>query len=253
MVSIDSSRCTGCGACVADCPTHALTFAEQKALYSADSCLLCGHCLALCPEDAVRITGYDDPVEAYHPASFDLSPDTLLRALRFRRSCRQFTADSVSQADLERILEAGRAAPTAKNRQDTSYLVFTQELDTLRALAVDCLNRFLSLLPAEGNRRFGQDGEDTLFYHAPAVILTVSDHDVNAALASANMELMAHAMGLGALYVGFFVRAAAHSRELQQFLGLSGKQHVVTCLALGHPVQHYCRTAPRKPAEVLWR
>lgn len=252
MVSIDSSRCIGCGACMIDCPSHALVLSEGKAACSADSCLLCGHCVALCPQDAVTICGLADPVVPYDPARFDLNPDTLLNALRFRRSCRQFTQEAVDRADLERILAAGQAAPTAKNRQDTSFFVFTEELPTLRRMAVESLNRLSSLLPGKRQNAFSLE-RDTLFYDAPAVILTVSDHDVNASLASANMELMANAMGLGALYVGFFVVAAARSQELQEFLGLSGKQHVVTCLALGHPKIHYLRTAPRKSIQATWR
>ncbi|GAA1876652.1 nitroreductase family protein [Asanoa iriomotensis] len=46
-------------------------------------------------------------------------------AIRARRNVRQYTADQVSDADLTRILEAGRRAPSASNRQHWDFVVVT--------------------------------------------------------------------------------------------------------------------------------
>jgi nitroreductase len=57
-------------------------------------------------------------------------------AIRARRNVRQYTADPISEADLNRIAEAGWRAPSAKNRQPWDFIVVTdrtqlQELSTV--------------------------------------------------------------------------------------------------------------------------
>ncbi|MFV8317763.1 nitroreductase family protein [Mycobacterium sp. 23] len=57
-------------------------------------------------------------------------------AIRARRNVRQYTAQPVAETDLERIVEAGWRAPSAKNRQPWDFIVVTdpaqlQELSTV--------------------------------------------------------------------------------------------------------------------------
>jgi nitroreductase len=57
-------------------------------------------------------------------------------AIRARRNVRQYTAQPVTDADLERIAEAGWRAPSAKNRQPWDFILVTdpaqlQELSTV--------------------------------------------------------------------------------------------------------------------------
>lgn len=46
-------------------------------------------------------------------------------ALRARRNVREYTADAVSDTDLNRILEAGWRAPSASNRQHWDFVLVT--------------------------------------------------------------------------------------------------------------------------------
>jgi nitroreductase len=54
-------------------------------------------------------------------------------ALRSRRNVREFSEQHVSEADLERILEAGRLAPSAKNWQPWDFVLVTDR-EQLREL-----------------------------------------------------------------------------------------------------------------------
>lgn len=53
-LSLDASRCTGCGICAGECPTDALVnlFSANtcKLLFLQESCVGCGQCVTVCPE-----------------------------------------------------------------------------------------------------------------------------------------------------------------------------------------------------------
>ncbi len=87
---------------------------------------------------------------------------------------------------------------------------------------------------------------DRIFFNAPLVIVVTASSEVNAALASSNMELMANAMGLGVLFSGFFVRAAKDNKDIKEFLQVKRRKEIVTCMVIGYPDVKYVRTVPRK-------
>jgi len=56
IISIDESKCTGCGQCIPDCPEGALQLIEGKARLVSD--LFCdglGACIGTCPEGAISV------------------------------------------------------------------------------------------------------------------------------------------------------------------------------------------------------
>lgn len=55
-------------------------------------------------------------------------------AIKHNRSVRQFTDQPVSRADIEQIVNAGRLAGSAKNRQPWTFVIVTQR-PTLQALS----------------------------------------------------------------------------------------------------------------------
>ena len=262
MVIIDKETCIGCGRCKDDCLAQAILITEGKAEVIKD-CFHCGHCFAVCPTEAVRIEGGTYDMSDVEPVGkgFGITAEAMLHAIKTRRSIRHFKPDCPSEKELLMMLEAGRFSPTASNAQNVSYLVFTQETEALRALAMRELRSlqydeaaFYRVFPPPMSlSRVHFDDDDFLFKGAPAVILTVSPNPVNAAIASCNMEMQAAAMGLGVLYVGFLPRLAEASSSLREFLGLRDEDHVVTCLAVGYPDVNYLRTPPRKKAQIQWR
>lgn len=56
IISIDETKCTGCGQCIPDCPEGALQIIENKARLVSD--LFCdglGACIGTCPEGAISV------------------------------------------------------------------------------------------------------------------------------------------------------------------------------------------------------
>ena len=56
----DEERCVGCAACVAQCSSGALSYADEDGVRRVSlflgQCLFCGRCEEICPEEAVKLT-----------------------------------------------------------------------------------------------------------------------------------------------------------------------------------------------------
>ena len=259
MIYIDETKCIGCCACVKDCLSRAIVCEAGKARITKP-CFRCGHCIAVCPSGAVSMDDFDmKEVLPFEKESFTIPPDVLLNVIKYRRSIRQFRNEPVEKAKLEQLLEAGRFAPTGSNAQNVSYRVICDQIHEFTELSMKEFRRyrdpelFARLFPPPMTPdRVNFEDDDFLFKGGHAVILAISPSAVNAALASAYMELLAHTMGLGVVYVGFFTRLTAVSEPVREWLKLRKEDTVVTALSIGYPDVEYHRTVPRKKAEARW-
>lgn len=259
MVRVDQEKCIGCGLCAADCLAFNIVVENGKAGVK-NECLECGHCVAVCPTKAVSIEGYDmDDIEEYEENSFTVDPENLLRAIKFRRSIRFYKEEKVTEKDLKMLAQAGRYTATAKNNQDCYFVFVQEEREELKERVwgfIDAMGKHVdkALLPyvAFNRRRKADPTDDYLFRNAPVVLFVTSDWPVDAGLAAQNIETMANALGMGALYNGFLARIADANEELKKWLGIEGKT-IKACLLLGYPDRNYKRTAPRRNGNVIWK
>jgi nitroreductase/ferredoxin len=263
-VKIDESLCIGCGKCVKDCISQCIKLADGKAAAASGRCIFCGHCVAVCPRAAVSIAEYEmEDVEEYESESFTLQPENVLHSIKFRRSIRDYKQQSVEQEKLENILQAGRYTATAKNNQGSCFIFVQEELDTLKKLVWDFIEKMgnagVKNTPREdlpyisfNRRRKSNPADDYLFRNAPVVVFVTSEWPLDAGLAAQNMETMAVAQGLGVLYNGFLARIADENDELKAWLGIEGKM-IKACMLLGYPKISYERTAPRRKANAIWK
>ena len=267
----DEEKCIGCGLCVRDCTAGNISLPEGKAVFGQD-CYGCGHCIAVCPQGAVHAADpqAEEQVTDHDPAVFDVSPENLLNFIRFRRSVRQFRPEIPERELLERVIEAGRYTETASNLQRTEYIIVTENVRTLSQMCIDSLRDLgEKTLAAPENvsplilgyarnwlkmaERTAETGDpEQFFFHAPSLILVTAVNPIDGGLASESMELMANALGLGAFFSGFFIRACRNDPKIRDFLGLPDGREVVTCLAVGWPAVKYYRTVPRKKPAVHW-
>jgi len=52
----DDTRCVDCGACIALCPTNALSFNEEwKLVVDGEKCIICGACIRACPRRSLSL------------------------------------------------------------------------------------------------------------------------------------------------------------------------------------------------------
>jgi nitroreductase/NAD-dependent dihydropyrimidine dehydrogenase PreA subunit len=260
-VIISESKCIGCGLCASDCPSQVIEMEQGKAVVKSDQCLKCGHCIAICPKNAVEISDLDmGEVKSYEELAPQIESDQLLDYYKSLRTIRKFKKKAVEDELIHGIIEAGRYTATGTNRQQVRYIVVKEDIELLESLVLPKLRTLQHVMKYLGkvlkpkydfSRYNFQKG--FLFKNAPSLILVVSEHEMDAALAARSMELMSRTYGLGGLYVGIFTTFANRSRKIRRLLGLEGKEKVVACLALGYPDIKYRRTTPKRKAVVEWR
>ena len=287
MVRVNESLCTLCGSCISVCVRGIIQKGERSVVITDPAlCLSCGHCAAVCPADAVQFSEGTDqflPV----PARREIPPAAVLfRLLRRRRSLRVYQDRSVEQAKLKMLIEAGRYAPTGSNRQACEYVVMSgrKALDRICTAAIRELQRqgkeiqeaidrhhrlkkplpeelaSRQILPSVWERMAQQwkEGVDQLFYHAPALVLvhmkknTASTPEIDAAIASTQMVLLAETLGLGTCYNGFFIRAVESSEDLKKISGVPPEDRALVAFTVGYPAVEFRRFVARNPAKVTW-
>ena len=52
---VDPANCTGCGTCIAHCPSGAIGILSQTALIDPRTCIGCADCIVVCPEQTVKV------------------------------------------------------------------------------------------------------------------------------------------------------------------------------------------------------
>lgn len=280
-------KCTQCGECVRVCPSFVIDWMGEKAtVMRGDWCIGCNHCIAVCPTEALvrEIPAPErEPIPGPGPAT---SPEMLELLLRERRSVRRYREDPVPPAILQRVVEAGRYAPTGSNSQNVHYLVLTspEEISRLRSMTIAFYEKIFSwargrwsslffslwaghktieylrssLAKVEYAAEQRRKGKDILFYHAPVVILTHaeswdSSSFFNCSVALYHSSLLAHTLGLGCCFNGFLVNAVNHNKRIKRWLGIPGAHKCYAAMTLGYPKVKYRRLVSRNPLQVKWR
>lgn len=162
-------------------------------------------------------------------------------AIALRRSVRNYKSELPSRELLTEVLEAGRQAPTAVNRQPM---------------------RFVCVTNAEMLAKIQTTYHRDWFKTAPAVIVIIAKHDeswhrkidgkdhadIDAAIAVDHMTLRATDLGLGTCWVCNFEPEA-----VREILSLKAEEEAVALLPIGYDAEPDADVKRvRKPAETMW-
>jgi nitroreductase len=147
--------------------------------------------------------------------------------LRARRNVREYTDQPIPRNDLERILEAGRRAPSASNWQPWNFVVVTDR-DQLAALA----------------QAWPQGGRHIARSVATIAIVASTPEDesrrdllqYDVGQATANMMLAAADLGIGSGH-----SAVADQEQAQRALGFPDGYFATYLIGLGYPVDRPLR------------
>lgn len=153
----------------------------------------------------------------------------ILELIKSRRSIRKYKPTPVEDEKLNLVLEAARWAPSAGNRQPWEFIVvkdesmrrqvaeaapygwFVAEAPVMIAVVVD---------PSKDPRHYVEDG----------------------AIATTNMLLEAHSLGLGTCWVGAF--GSPYEDKVRKLLNVPANLRVLSIVSLGYPAEE--KTSGRK-------
>lgn len=257
--AVTGARSLGCGHCVAVCPVEAV---RVEAL---DPHGFRFHTFA-CRTDWMPYGACD--------------AGELVRLMASRRSCRNFTGQPVLRPVLEDLVKIGATAPSGTNCQSWTFTILPSRaavmtlgnavgafFKRLNRLAENpLLRRGLRLIGrpeladyyrdyhqsvAEGLADWEERGRDRLLHGAPAVIIVGSVPGgscpvEDALLATQNILLGAHALGLGTCLIGFAVSAMQKDGRIKEVLKIPREENVHAVIAVGHPAVAYQRLTGRK-------
>ena len=143
-----------------------------------------------------------------------------------RTSIRQYTNEPVSKADIETMLRAGMAAPTAVNKQPWHFVAVTDK-DKLAELSGrrGMIKQAGVAIVVCGNRDKALQG--------PAQAYWIQD----CSAATENILLAAHGLGLGAVWTALYLR---DERAKSAIEALKLPDHIVPLCAIiiGHPAEN---------------
>ncbi|MDR1609033.1 MAG: nitroreductase family protein [Deltaproteobacteria bacterium] len=168
----------------------------------------------------------------------------VLKALKERRSVRDFTDQPVSDEDLKTIFEAAAFTPTARNTQ-AWHATVVRGLDKI-ALLNDEVKKANQKPGYERYRELAATKSYSINFHkAPAFVIVGVDSSKtdcyieDGSLALGYLWLAAQAVGLGACWINQLgtITDEPEFRAYLTSLGFPPTHKIVGSLALGHPTK----------------
>ena len=140
-----------------------------------------------------------------------------LQTIMERRSIRKYLKEPIPEKDLRRILEAGRQAPSAANRQPWRF-VLVGDQERKQRLAQACSNQTWIA--------------DAAYILVGVGLPEVSEkwYRVDVAIAMQNMILAAWSLGYGSCWIGSF-----QPEQVKAVCGIPAEADVVACTPIGVP------------------
>jgi nitroreductase len=145
---------------------------------------------------------------------------SLLDLILTRRSIRKYEDKDIPEEILQQILESGRQAPSAVNRQPIHFVVVNDNA-MLKNLCDNLITRFVKRAPLV---IVGCANTKSLLTGKWAVI--------DATIAMQNMVIAALTFGIGSCWIG-----ACNEKKVKELLKIPDELKVVAVLTFGYPAE----------------
>lgn len=141
----------------------------------------------------------------------------VLEAIKARRSIRKYKKTPVPEEKLEKILDAGRLAPSARNSQPWKFIVLSDFQVKEKVAKLLAFGEFLTAAPLG---------------IAVVVDPVMSSHPVeDGSLAAYSMLLAAHSLGLG----GCWINPSHNEEDVKETLGIPRGERLISVISIGYP------------------
>lgn len=163
-----------------------------------------------------------------------------LKALKERRSCRNFKPDMVNEDELKAIIEAGTYAATGMGKQSPIIIAVTDK-------------EMRDKISEENRKIGGWDSGFDPFYGAPVILIVLAKKDVpthvyDGSLVMGNLMNAAESLGVGSIWIH---RAKEEfesdfGKDILKKLGIEEEYEGIGHCALGYAAEPAKTAAPRK-------
>lgn len=164
--------------------------------------------------------------------------DAVLDNILTRTSIRHYTAEPLSEEQIETLLRAGMAAPSAMNVQPWSFIVVT---DTV--VRASLVTKGVNKMYAEAPCLIVVCGETTMMRKphdapadAPVVVMPNGNWHIDCSAAAENILLAAHSLGLGAVWTACWPYEDRYS-VVKEVLGIPEKVMPLAVIPVGYPAE----------------
>ena len=168
-----------------------------------------------------------------------LSMNETQKSIMERRSTRGFSETALTQTEIQTLIDAALASPTACNYQDWHF-IFLSNRELMRSFSAEYREMlFKTLSPDARNAKTDYD----VFFGAPLVVfITLPETprsrfaEVDAGIAVENLALSAQGMGLGSVILGRprDVLDGENGKDWAQRLGFPEGHRFAIAIAIGH-------------------
>lgn len=162
----------------------------------------------------------------------------ILKAIKTRRSIRNFKSEMIPADILDQIIEAGTYAPTGKGMQSPIIIAITNK---------EVRDKFSKL-----NAEIMGVSSDP-FYNAPVVLIVLTDkscptYQYDGPIVMENLMLAAHSLGIGSIWIHRAKQEFERSEglELLKSLGIEGEYEGIGHCCLGYIEGEYPQAKARK-------
>ena len=165
-----------------------------------------------------------------------------------RHSTRKFKEEPVPQEVLDKVIEAGRQAPSGKHKNQSRFIVIRKK-EVLQELIALVQQEFAKMeVTPENDDNFGgairaaKKGGYVFMYNAPVLIVVANKRDygnkyADVSWAMQNMMLAANALDLGSCWINQlrWLQDNPVLRAYLQKLGMAEDEEVCASLSIGYP------------------
>lgn len=168
--------------------------------------------------------------------------------IAMRHSTRKFKEEPVPQEVLDKVIEAGRQAPSGKHKNQSRFIVIRKK-EVLQELIALVQQEFAKMeVTPENDDNFGgairaaKKGGYVFMYNAPVLIVVANKRDygnkyADVSCAMQNMMLAANALDLGSCWINQlrWLQDNPVLRAYLQKLGMAEDEEVCASLSIGYP------------------
>ena len=180
-----------------------------------------------------------------------MKTNPVLENILTRTSVRHYTPEPLTEAEIETLLKAGMAAPSARNIQPWSFVVVT-DAPTRASLVTKGVNQMYAEAPC-------------LIVICGETMTTLKPHDapadapeeerpngnwaIDCSAAAENILLAAHSLGLGAVWTACWPYEDRYI-PVKKILGIPEKVMPLVIIPVGHPAESPAPKDKWQPARI---